>query len=888
MTDQGRDASWEHARGGTREYGPEDPHRREDPTRPTAPPVASIQGVPQMLPARHMLPSAPPSFAIQPHPQTARQWHVPPMPSHAAVHGPAPAADASYRGAYMFEQAPFPYADDAQLHHGAGAPHQRGSMLYPRGSNFYFQGPSHQRYVSHLPHGHPQHFPQDAYPPTQAQPLPQHQMMPQAQALGHHREQLMHPPSDPSTSFRFAADPHDPNRAAAQLASQGEAPDKADNAHLAKVEGNFDVEDGTGPGKEAGDLAGTPYHSIAAAAQPADSFGDAKAQETTKGAWSDKEDTFILQMIEKHGTPKGCWKTIAQKMQNRTGKQVRERYRNQLDPKLTRGPWRAEEDRILFETQELIGNKWTEIAKLLDGRSDNMVKNRFHSKARRQWEQQRALMGRGTADMSAHQQRQRIQERPVGHVVKRLAKRIERRRAVAMVVTVAALTSESMRTKAEAGGAATALPHSFAESATVDAALGRTAHAHSATSAAADVAAVSAPRGVSELVTPSPRDPHGPAPFFPAKPAPVAAPHPPGEAQIFASLLEEARRMQMVGNEAVRKLTKAGLDALRRIEPQLEELRDAIDLEFRSTSAEPEVFTPSAVDRALRVISDDRPALEGLSLKKGGSDDDEESAGDEGDAPSPGGDADEGVTREGYQSVGGGADAGKDVEDSDKRNERDEDDGNDDEADAEDDAEDDEDDNDDDDNDDDDNNDDDNNDDDDDDDDDDEEGKDDGDGEEEGMGDSDSVNRFSAAKGEEEGGRPCTKGAAAKPTIAHAVSRESGTSHDGQASPGGPAARKRPAPSEHTDRVYRRKLARTGDAPAGEDSASLAAAAVRCTRRLISGHSGSSGSWIESSDGSEGEETPITLLPHFKFLNEMAQASLMKRLIDIMSSEKAA
>lgn len=99
--------------------------------------------------------------------------------------------------------------------------------------------------------------------------------------------------------------------------------------------------------------------------------------------WSEDEDDMVQKLIKRVGKN---WKLISEMLSTKTGKQIRERYINKLDPSIKKQPWTKEEDMMLIKCIKEFGSKWSEISKSLPGRPENMIKNRFYSYIKKNYE----------------------------------------------------------------------------------------------------------------------------------------------------------------------------------------------------------------------------------------------------------------------------------------------------------------------------------------------------------------------------------------------------------------------------------------------------------------------------------------------------------------------
>ncbi|KAL0923212.1 hypothetical protein M5K25_007257 [Dendrobium thyrsiflorum] len=94
-----------------------------------------------------------------------------------------------------------------------------------------------------------------------------------------------------------------------------------------------------------------------------------------KRSWRSEEDEILIKHIKRNGL--GNWNLVGKNSGlSRDGKSCRLRWLNHLQPGLKKNlPFSEKEQLVIFSEHAVLGNKWSDIARQLPGRTDNDIKN---------------------------------------------------------------------------------------------------------------------------------------------------------------------------------------------------------------------------------------------------------------------------------------------------------------------------------------------------------------------------------------------------------------------------------------------------------------------------------------------------------------------------------
>jgi hypothetical protein len=102
-----------------------------------------------------------------------------------------------------------------------------------------------------------------------------------------------------------------------------------------------------------------------------------RAKKIARHKFTPEEDDVLRNLVWQFG--KSDWAAIARRLENRTPRQCRERWKHYLSPDVSTSNWSEAEDQLLTAKVRELGTRWAAIAQHFPNRTDIGVKNRYIS-----------------------------------------------------------------------------------------------------------------------------------------------------------------------------------------------------------------------------------------------------------------------------------------------------------------------------------------------------------------------------------------------------------------------------------------------------------------------------------------------------------------------------
>jgi len=100
-----------------------------------------------------------------------------------------------------------------------------------------------------------------------------------------------------------------------------------------------------------------------------------------KRRWTPDENELLQRLVEQYGASR--WNRFEQHFAGRKGINIRAHWKHHFESAESKRPFTAADDAKLLAAYTLYGPQWSRIAKSMDRRIDNDLKNRFQMLKRR-------------------------------------------------------------------------------------------------------------------------------------------------------------------------------------------------------------------------------------------------------------------------------------------------------------------------------------------------------------------------------------------------------------------------------------------------------------------------------------------------------------------------